>query len=56
MIIAIIQPINAFTRPNPPPRIWRRISPAHVTREAYVKPVVARNDADDDAISAFTLI
>jgi len=26
--------------------------PAHVTRESYEKPVVARNTADDEAINA----
>lgn len=53
MIIAMIQPIRAFTNPSPPPRICVRIPPDQVTRSSYEKPVVASKSADEDAIRLF---
>lgn len=50
MIIAIIHPISALTRPRPPPRIVLRTSPAHTTRSLYEKPVVLSKSAEEEAM------
>jgi len=49
--IAMIQPHVASIKPRIDPSTRRILLPAQVTRLAYVKPVVARKRADEDAIS-----
>jgi len=56
IIKAIIQPMRALTKPKPPPKISSKMFPAHVTRDAYENPVVARKTAEEDAINASNLV